>query len=447
MPSGTQTWNTALTVTKHISIIGGYGGGTTTVVSGTKPVLRVSPSNDNNSLLRVSNITFDNNGMTGGGLDGTITFEGSYSFGVALPSQVRVDHCTFIRHTGYGAIFVRNFFYGVVDNCSFGTATYPNTAYYSLFLMGNSDNDLWWGNYPFNEYELGSYKNVYFEDNKFYHTNNDSIRVSAGQYGCRGAYRYNTIYNSTSDGVWETHGYSNGQDSCFGMELYGNLFIVNQAIALVKTRGGSSLYFNNTVSGTTGQMISYAYSDVALGDSCSPGYPNDQSVHDTYTWNNRNNYNGTTGLTGGTADLDGCGTYNDRPLAGRDIVGDTTSPASATAGSSLPGTCTTGSSYWLTTQSTTDLTNLVGDKNTNPNRLTIIGDLYKCTSTNTWTWFFTPYNYPHPLRNEIGDTTAPVVTIKLPVEFTRHLLHLKQQHKHQRDRLRRRGCDERKMEQ
>lgn len=59
-----------------------------------------------------------------------------------------------------------------------------------------------------------------------------------------------------------------------------------------------------------------------------------------------------------------------------------------------PATCTTGVGYWATSQSCSDLTGLVGTSPTTP----ISGTLYKCTSTNTWTAYYTPYTYPHPLR-------------------------------------------------
>jgi hypothetical protein len=47
----------------------------------------------------------------------------------------------------------------------------------------------------------------------------------------------------------------------------------------------------------------------------------------------------------------------------------------------------------------------------------ISGTLYKCTAINTWTAYYTPYTYPHPLRNENqGDTTPPAAPGGLSVK-------------------------------
>jgi hypothetical protein len=67
---------------------------------------------------------------------------------------------------------------------------------------------------------------------------------------------------------------------------------------------------------------------------------------------------------------------------------------------SRPATCTVGVAYWATDQGSWNQSGSGGQ-----------GVLYKCTATNTWTLFYTPYTYPHPLIGGSPPTpTAPTIT-------------------------------------
>jgi hypothetical protein len=60
-----------------------------------------------------------------------------------------------------------------------------------------------------------------------------------------------------------------------------------------------------------------------------------------------------------------------------------------------PSTCTTGVAYFATDEGSWNAST------SNPRGVDFAGAdgrLYKCTSTNTWTLYYTPYTYPHPLR-------------------------------------------------
>lgn len=61
-----------------------------------------------------------------------------------------------------------------------------------------------------------------------------------------------------------------------------------------------------------------------------------------------------------------------------------------------PSTCTTGVAYWATDQGSWNQSGSGSQ-----------GQLYKCTATNTWTLFYTPYTYPHPLISGTGASTGP----------------------------------------
>lgn len=71
-----------------------------------------------------------------------------------------------------------------------------------------------------------------------------------------------------------------------------------------------------------------------------------------------------------------------------------------------PSTCTTGVAYWATDQGSWNKSGNGGQ-----------GELFKCTATNTWTLFYTPYTYPHPLINT-QQAPAPAAPVNLRVSAT-----------------------------
>lgn len=184
-----------------------------------------------------------------------------------------------------------------------------------------------------------------------------TITVSSGLPSSAGA----TTFYSKFDGNSDSTGYRCADQTGAGQGAYvsgemppwgsGMAPYANMAQAL------EPIYIiNNTVNGTlsAGAMVG--------GDSVVA---------------NRDYYNQDTGFTGATG-------------VGRGVL------------ASRPATCTTGVGYWATDQGEWDSTHGGND-----------GQFYKCTSTNTWSMTYKPYDYPHPLVSGTGSTT-PTVLISTP---------------------------------
>lgn len=266
--------------------------------------------------------------------------------------------------------------------------------------------------------DLGGKTAVYVEDNTFYSDVFGDVMDS--DFG--GAYvaRFNQIYKTTAGGsagfVLDAHGFRIGTyawRSSPKWEWYHNT-IQHGSNGTFTIRGGTGVTFNNTIlpiapyaaaiqqtidRGTdlcNGTDTVRDSNEIPVGQTDAGWLCRDQvgAGKDAYAWTGTGNYppqekvpayhwgNGINASEG------------PHVRRGRDFYDE--SGDGVRIGTTLPATCTPYQGYWKTDEGFWN--------NTTPG--VAAGSLYKCTATNTWTPYYTPYPYPHPLRTGLSAPTG-----------------------------------------
>lgn len=405
VPAGECTWNSQIVINKGITLMGPGSDKLTITGNYTAPypttynndsvnfLIAYAPTNPSaRETFRITGFNIN----TGGKCLGLQLFNSSAVTKATIPNRIRVDHNTF-NTGGKIAIHVK-LMWGVIDN-----NTFTNCSKIAFEDLDNADpwnSDLCPGNY-------GSGNYMYAEDNTF---NIPSNTLAAGVgYSGRAVVRYNE-FNYSSDSNYAIFDIHNLDPLYYGgmiAEVYGNRVnqsvYPNRTVKFIDHRGGKLLVFYNQVNGNTGiSQIGVRQEDPENSQpasTCSQSY----LPSDSYYFNNRhgsanmelgespeNDWSFSDGGYGEIAENVNFFRYNsgctkDACAAGIGI------------GSAVPtGTCTAGVGYWKTSQSDSNTTGMVG---INPTA-TVSGTLYKCTASDTWTVYYTPYAYPHPLRSE-----------------------------------------------
>jgi len=244
-----------------------------------------------------------------------------------------------------------------------------------------------------------------------------SMAVTPG-YTCPSGCGYSDCLPASAGSCDETQA-SCSQWSTIKTELYGNIWsnLSNGLYLWIVHRGSWLMMFNNRVSGT-GTASNPQYSQYSCDECISEAGNPSMHIQNTYVWNNfGNDVNQSM-----TKRLDYCA---DASIAGPYIITenvdywnfntstlDGSTQRGINCGSAEPASsCSTGDGYWRTAASpcSTPPSTMADMK-----AYTQAGTFYKCTAPGTWTQYYAPYTYPHPLRNE-GDNIPPAAPSHLSV--------------------------------
>jgi len=472
IPAGSCTWSTNYTyetnyvyygvkTTKAIKIVGAgsTGESTTTITedmgtpSGTYKgywlILYVpsSASDDANTEMEITGIIFDS-------ANGTSIHAGAICMlnrSATAINKVKIHDNIFnncyggeASGTDYTNVIMREgTLYGVVYN-----NTFNGLPYIKVHGWARSDGgrDTW----DSVTWSPGGTKALYFEDNTFNKnvSGASTHTLFSSGWGSAHVVRYNDITSTSGTlNVYNMHSIQRGgtYDSptwytyaTMGGELYGNS-ITNTASETYpwQALGGRLHAFYNYVSNGTRSVRgivsdtmsdTYAPTDNACTDNlysgtgqpataCTTDHER-QRTNKTYMWKNIKSstsgaldllrYTSTTyTLWGGNQITENLHYWKDNSSCS--ATG--TCSSGIGCGSSAPtGNCSTGAAYWVTAQSCSDLSDMIGVDPTTP----ISGTLYRCGPANVWSVYYQPLAYPHPLRSTDPDppvdSDAPSMT-------------------------------------
>lgn len=298
IPAGTNTWTGSLDIAKGIHVVGAGTNATRILASGSVRCFDIGTSqpNDpaNNKTIRVSHLTISNAYY---GIN--LAFTATTNTGL---NDLRIDHCRF--ESCYAGVnqMQGTRVYGVVDhntffNCDFGVQLAGGAEIWKLPILAGTTNTL------------------VIEANLFHADNNRSSANNYGnneQIGSGHGVRYvvrNNVFDMASQTAahcfpMENHGFA-GLD---GVDMYGSALrgpplieVYSNTISTYQVedhgsyycRGGSLLFFGNTMTTAAGEPYSITFTDDLTGDAGAT-WPNWDAVANSFVWGNT--INGTNAV-------------------------------------------------------------------------------------------------------------------------------------------------------
>jgi hypothetical protein len=428
VPAGNCTWSSNLAISDKSITVQGAGAGQT-VISG-------SGFNLTNAASRITGFTFNQTGAYWA-ITGSIGF--------------RIDHNTIARGNWDFCLFVIGSLdgtrslkpsEGLIDN---NTLTNCRIIAYGEF-QDTGGKDRW--SEPL---VLGDGHSLFVEDNSYSIT--DPGCTTGGSVACNfvddnvgGKYvaRFNTITNSYFEGhSLQSSGAERGGRA---VEIYNNTLTITAFSGFSRPyfiRGGTGMIFHNS------QTQNYSENHIDFdnvrtcenrgapfnqcdgtsfidGNADSSGWPCRDQIGrstDAAFWNFGNpapaqaaapfyiwkNTSPAGEVTVALNSWDQCSAAEEMRMsqqirANRDYY-QYNSAFNGTAGvgegplANRPATCTTGVAYWATDQGEWNRRQAGPD-----------GQLYRCTAPNTWSLYYRPYTYPHPLQSGAAGNTPNAPT-------------------------------------
>lgn len=381
VPAASATWASTLVISNAITIRGQttctmdatYDWPTScddeTVITSNGSTTLISISVSGNKEIDISGLKLNANGSGSAiSVSNTATSTPLY--------DLRLHHLEIKNASGY-AVSMEALWWGLMDHILWRDCNYSFKVLNDDSLSGM---EYAWCNYPATS-NFGTKYYLYIENTN---TIGFTTFVNSSGWGSRWVYRHNKADGSATapgDTFHDIHGDTQNR-GVVAVEMYENIYTNAGARRGIDYRGGSLIAYNNSwsseasVGGYINVREENAECNYVNGCDCDTSTCGD-SVQDGYIWN----ISGVNSLIQ-EDDANGCiaektdwwDDYNNSPEYFTSDV----------AANRNPSVCTAEDVYWETDNK----------------------KLYRCTATNTWTFVYQAYIYPHPVSGNASVTIS-----------------------------------------